>query len=623
MPPLIAAAVAVQAAASAAVIGIGASVGLTAATSVAIANAIGGLALSFGGSLLQADRLPSNRLAGVALPVPDSRTPYRFNYGSRPVSGSPAAWRVKDNHAVCCFILNSRPSAGPFTVIVDKRPVTVTGDPYDFGGSGAAVQTPGILGPDDGIATRMRYWIGRGEQTSPPAQIVSEMGDDFLATDGWRGCTVIWVRCHSGGDKKRARRWPGGFPQIEVSGAWSLVWDPRNAAQDPNNPSTWAYSPNQALCVLDALRNNPIRQWSLDQLMIESFEQAATIANQSIALSAGGTAPRYRVDGQIIFQDGEVEAQVEPLLAAGASRLVNVGGRLGIVPGVWRDPVYTMTDAIGPIEYERWRSGADLPTAMQLSYVDRDGDYQLTPLPPYEPPGARVLDGQEKIETGDIRLVSWSAQAQRVQKIMALRARQQRRITTVLPPDAFNVVPGDNITVNLPAPYAAANGVYQVESANPGVWLTEDGVAMRVPVELVEHPASIYAWESSEEKPMTQQPFDPNIPDLRLPGEPTLTTGPSVALDTGGVPINRIRFVFDPSPSASADGYEWEFRVGSGDWEHGGFIDAGMTTSAGKIRGYLSFVKAGTSYDFRFRTTSGDQVSNWRNVASVVAGSAT
>ena len=593
--------------------------------------AAGGIAaaatqLAIGAGLTLASRLivggpPTPEAPKTNLPVPSSRPEYRFNYGERFVDGSPMWWR-KDGKLYLCAILNSRPSAGSFAFMIDKRPVTLkAGNIFDFNSGGVEVSSPERL---DGYAY---LWIGRGDQVSPPADILAGDGAAYFnATDGWRGRTVLWARFQKGAAKDAAKRWPNGVPVVQVSAQWSRVWDPRISSQDPDNPNTWTWSANQALCVLDALRTNPIRRWPLSQLLLPSFIDAANVADENVArIYPAGTEKRYRVDGQIIFRDGELEAQIEPLLAAGASRLTHIGGKLGIVPGAWSAPVYTASATIGPPAYERWKPGKSLTTGAQLSYVDAEGDEQLTPLPVYEVPGAISADGEEKIATDDLAFVMSPGQGQRVQKIRAMRARAQRSLICTLPPAAFNVVAGSNITVALPAPYTPANGVYEVTSSDPGVFLREDGgVAMRVEVEATETSEAVYAWSpATEEREMAAADYDPNPPEIERGGVITAAVGPSVSQDTGGSPINRIRFQFDPSPTYSVDGYEWEFRVASGDWESGGFLDAETLTSGGKIRGYLSFVKEGETYAIRVRATAGGSSSDLRTLTGIVAGSAT
>jgi hypothetical protein len=142
---------------------------------------LGGLLLNLGASFLLSTA--ATLLRGTPkqsdiireLQQPSSLPVWRFVYGSGWAPGTPAPVRVKGKFLYACFILNSRPSAGPFTVFFDKRAVEATGDPYDFGGAGAvATNAP--------FASHCNYWIGRGDQTSPPARCSGVLrGNRWLA----------------------------------------------------------------------------------------------------------------------------------------------------------------------------------------------------------------------------------------------------------------------------------------------------------------------------------------------------------------------------------------------------------------------------------------------------------
>ena len=162
------------------------------------------------------------------LQLPMSRPPKRFVYGRNRTYGSPAPWRVKGAILYGCIIMNSRPShGGTINLFMDKRACTVTsGAIFDFSGNGA------ILGTIEDFPTfgagnlgNPRVWIGLGGQTAPPAVFTTEASEFFQATDGWRGCTVIWVRLDAGANAQRGDRWRAAPPEFEVEMDWSLVWD--------------------------------------------------------------------------------------------------------------------------------------------------------------------------------------------------------------------------------------------------------------------------------------------------------------------------------------------------------------------------------------------------------------
>ncbi|MBM3603632.1 MAG: hypothetical protein FJX25_02515 [Alphaproteobacteria bacterium] len=543
---------------------------------------------------------------------PTSLPAYRFVYGKCWAPGTPAPVRVKGRILYGCFILNSRPSAGPFTLYLDKRKVEATGNPYDFAGNGAKAT-------NDPFENHTRYWIGRGDQVSPPAQFLSEAGDIFKATDGWRGRTVLWLRADVGDNDDRQERWPATPPEVMVDGRWSLVRDPRN----PSAPAAW--SANQALCVLDALRKNPLRPYDDRNLWLETFAWAADEADVPFPVKGGGTIPRFETNGVLVFSQGqELEDTIIPLVEAGASEIIRVGGRLGLVPAVWQEPVMTVSDVLDdqPMTFNRNRPLGELVTEVTATYTSPERMYEDATTPVYVLDGAQQEDGGlPRLGQYDLGFVTDHRQAQYVAAIMGRRTRMQRSWSGVLPGDAFDLVAASVMSLQLPAPYTRRNGTYKVESIHPGFDpVGQDGVAMRCPAMLREESPAIYAWNpETDEQDITLEDFDPTIKGLQPPGAVTGISDASTVLTSGDTSIPRIRFEADPSPSASAISYEWQYQRQGEPWQAGGTIDGKILDADGDVFGYVAPVVVGQPYRVRMRTLGPGTASKWVESALITA----
>jgi len=394
---------------------------------------------------------------------PDTLVPYRFVYGRTRIYGSYAPVRVKQKILYACLILNSRPSSGNFALFLDKRNVELTGDLFDFSSGGAEATNAPFQG-------YLRAWIGRGDQIAPPVQITDEAPELFRTTDAWRGRTVLWLRLDAGPKGKRSERWPRPRPEVEVEGDWCTVWDPRDPAQDPSDETTWTFSNNQALCLLDALRQNPVRPYQAQNLRIDTFAWGADVADQAVALKSGGAEPRYTTNGVLVFREAaEIEDQVLPLAIAGAGDLIRVGGQLAYAPGVYKPPSYTLTSMVkGGHEFTRYRRGRDLPTRIRTTYVAKDRGYESAELTPWDIPGALAEDGNvPNTQSLQLELVTSPTQAMRVRNITGRKARRQKLFRNVAPPTAFNVIAGATADVALAAPYSAFNGTFEVADIHP------------------------------------------------------------------------------------------------------------------------------------------------------------
>lgn len=551
------------------------------------------------------------------LQYPTSLPPWRFVYGKCWAPGSPAPIRVKGGIIYACFILNSRPSAGPFTLYLDKREVVVSGDPYNFAGGGAAATNA----PFSGWCT---YWIGRGDQTSPPGAFLSGAPEHFTVSDGWQGMTTLWLRIDAGPNESRTERWPATPPEVMVDGFWSKVWDPRDTAQDPDDASTWTWSANQALCTLDTLRQNPVKPYPAEFLWLDSFAWAADVADELVATKAGPSIPRYAVNGVLVFSSGaELEDQAQPLADAGAARFVRAGGQLGLLPATYVAPVLTLTDVLSDqvMAFRRYRPSSELATEVTATYTSPDRMYEDASTPAYVIIGAQAADGGEASPRNvDLRLVTDHRQAQRVAKIFGMRTRMQKVLSGVFPPIAFNLVGGSPVTVNLPSPYTGRNGIYEAEECHPGVDpVGTEGVAMRVALTLRETGPHVYAWDAAtEEQDITVEAFDSATSAVKPPGVISSVSDASTVLISGDTSTARILFSFAPSASFTVTNYEWKFRRGTLRWQSGGIIGADVLDGSGDIFGYLSAVSIGAYYTVRVRA-----VTPWGAASDWVTGDVT
>lgn len=539
--------------------------------------------------------------------------PKRFVYGRFKVYGTPAPYVVEGGVLYGCLILNSRPSqGGTVALAIDKTPVELSGDLFDFDGDGAApTESP--------FAGYAKFWLGLGDQTQPPQAILDDTDSPFQASDAWRGLTVLWVRLDAGPSRDRAERWKRVPPDIEVEMDWSKVFDPRDPAQDAADPETWAFSRTRALVALDALLANPARPYPLDQIDVAGFVAAADSDDEAVALKAGGTEPRYRADGVVVWSGAELEDLIAPIAAAGAGQLARVGGRLTMTRGVYETPHVTLSDVLGDeMSVEMLKPGRDLASVVACRYVAPDRDWEMADLAHYEVPGA---EGEAAIIDMELPWVTSPTQAMRVQKITALRQRSQRRLRAVFPPSALPLTAGATATLALPSPYETLNGVYECQNIAPVATVSGDGVAMRCPAELVETGPEIYAWSPEEDEQDIEEGVAVALdrPPVAPPLAPLLlTTGASAALNTGDAVLPRVLARWTPSLSARAIGYEAEYRSNGGDWLAGASVDISTVDGDGYAYAYLGPLAAGASVDVRVRSVAPGAVSVWLEGGPIV-----
>jgi hypothetical protein len=527
-----------------------AGAGVSVGTATVAANIIGSIGASLlytaAANALLAGSGPNQPEVKRDLSLPTERPAYRFVYGHDLAMGTPAPVRQRGEYLIGCWILNSRPSAlTDWTLYFDKREVAVTGDPFDFTDGGGAIGTTFPFIGSSGTEV-CRIWFGRGDQTSPPEQITNEYpwasGADeelFKVTDACQGNTVMWAILRQGGADDLQERWPSWPPLVEVLADYSLVYDPRDVAQDPDDPDTWTYSDTLSLCILDAARQNPIRQYHTDNLLMDTFADAADIDEELVELKAGGTEKRYTIAGTLVWQDAEMEGQLIPLFAAGAARPIRMNGRLGIAPGAWIAPTYTLTDFLTGGASRVGTQAGTVPTQLRTSYTSPDRLYESAELEPYDIPGAQAMDGGlPTVRVLDLGFAGSPTQAQRVQKIEGGRARRQKRLKAIAPPSAFDLIGGATMTATLPDPFDRWDGIYELEVIHPAVDPAgESGVAMRCPFTAVLTTEDIFDWDKDvDEVEIDNEAFDGQITGVGKPENGTATGGAGQIVVTFDMP---------------------------------------------------------------------------------------
>ena len=597
---------------------LGVSFSATFAALSGVASLAGSLVLSAAGQRLFGRR-PGAQEIKRELAQPQSRPPKRFVYGRYRAMGSPARPVETNNVLYMAYVLNSRPSAGNMTVFFDDRKSkVVAGDMFDFSGPGATLE------PDDeaqsfGVgADRPRVWIGLGNQTTIPAEILAGADGEFLGSDVGRGLTIIWVRIPRGENSTWFDRWPSWPPLVEAEGNYSLVWDPRDEAQDPDSPETWAWSDNQALCLLDSILRNPIIRRPRFLVDIEAFSDAADLADEPVArFYAGGNVPRYTANGVLIWSGAELMDQLAPLAEAGAGDLVQISGQISYAPPVSRAPDYTIAHILeeGGFEFARLIPGKDLPQAVRASYISADRNYSDAELPALAVGAGSTSIDDDGILDLPLPFVTEATQAMRVQKIARNRLAAQKRISCMLPPDAIDLTPGAVVAWGI-SELPKCNGNWRVGSISPSAWLQGDGVALRCPVQLVEQPANVDAWNpAADEFELATEEYTPPAPVRVPPADLQATTGPGVASGTTA----RIRFSFLPV-AGNVVGYEWQWREVGGSFAEGGSISDSVRDASDRGFGFLVPVEPGVEYQIQVRTIYLGAISDFTSVTITAQG---
>jgi hypothetical protein len=275
------------------------------------------------------------------------------------------------------------------------------------------------------------------------------MPAEWSADHRLQGVAYLWVML-----KYDATVFPTGAPTISMTVDGRRVYDPRPAAgQDIDDDSTWTFSSNWALCVYDYMRNREFGM-GIDPNDIDtaSIIAAAGIADQDVAnIDENGatltpaTSKRYQIHA--IFQTTDLPGDILPqMLAAGAGRLLFIGGKYYLYAGATASPSFTLTrnDAAGPISILPTPARDERCNTVRATYTNPDKSYEPDAIPPITADEYVAQDGGlELADDIDYLYVCDKFQAQRLAKIHLRQKRHGLTCEWPVKPAQLGIIPWD------------------------------------------------------------------------------------------------------------------------------------------------------------------------------------
>lgn len=264
------------------------------------------------------------------------------------------------------------------------------------------------------------------------------------------------------------------------------VYDPRDGGQDADDPDTWEYSNNPALCLAHALTNMWWAAIDPDFIDWDAVGDAADVCDATVTYN-GEPYARFQLSG--IFQAGfDVPTQVADMLSSFGGALYYSDGLYKIRADEDTASVWTIEDAdiLGIGEFVAEGDTVSTPTAIRAKYFDQqdEGDENISPV--YE--SALVATEGYREKTINVPFCSQNHSAQ----ILAFRhlayAQDGRAVNLTLRDCAIYLEPFDVVMISSEtAPFL--NGDYRVMQVD----LVDQGVA----VTLQGRPSGAYAAEST------------------------------------------------------------------------------------------------------------------------------
>jgi hypothetical protein len=455
----------------------------------------------------------------------------------------------------------------------------IVGYPFRYvcGGGDTTVDNEGTvvtLWPDYGKKIHMEVLLGAHTDTFP-GMLLGTGDDNDSTTDHsiiagnnpWAadhkilGKTCVFLRLHYDENV-----FSGGLPQISF-----LVHGKKDIYEPRTSPASFGYTENAALCTADYLSNTT---WGFKapygtEIPIPQLIAAANICDETVALAAGGSEPRYALNGKFDLSASRGEV-LQNLLTACAGRLAYQGGQFIIWPAAWNgtspSTAPSMGNMSGPFRWKPTPSIRDLYNGVKGTYVSPANNWQASDIPAYAQDEIHGYTSDDNLiaDGGDRRWLDIQlpftispATAQRLCKIELLRRRQAGTGTFRYNMAGYSITTMDVIQKTLPF-FSWENKLLEVlahrftidkQSANGN-----EVTLLGTEIDVQETDSSIYDWSDSEE--LTAQGYQqPAIPDGRTPAPPTNVTLVSNSTTVMIGPGGKVTDVILVSWDAPTDGY--------------------------------------------------------------------
>jgi hypothetical protein len=186
---------------------------------------------------------------------------------------------------------------------------------------------------------------------TPYAEVVAQLGAQGVWTNDHRGDgqASLAMICISPDHRDYTKNFPNGKPTASVVGRWAKCWDFRTN-QDPDDPSTWAWTKNSVLILAWHLCFNPFgEQISYKKAILpvlDMWQEEADVCDEDVPIAGGGTRKRYECSGTDRTDNGPKSATNAILASMDGWMATRGDGAILIVAGKYREKYcVTLTDA--------------------------------------------------------------------------------------------------------------------------------------------------------------------------------------------------------------------------------------------------------------------------------------
>lgn len=424
---------------------------------------------------------------------------------------------------------------------------------------------------------------------------------DWKASSVGSGVAYMYSRFRAGHlDDNKVDRYYSAEPNMRYHVKGRLVWDPRDGSQSSSNPSTWQWSDNPALCLLDYLTQPYGRNLDYSEIDIPSFIAAATSCDTYVQVPSTNnetgspiTVWDRELREYVSVPDGSAIPGFRQHQSGTSQKRLTCNAALDPSTSVLENVKILLQSMRGTLPYHNGTYSLKLedvePTSMsfteddiiggvQFSQGDRSKRYNRTTVvfknrnkkykedrvswPELDSTEYATLlaeDNNEELfyEIG-LDAVTDYYQAEDLAEFITMSSREQLSASMKVKSKGLLLEPGDVVDVTHHTPGWLARK-FRVRSVKVN---TDQTVSLA----LTEYNASIYTWRDTSQEPVQvdiglSSPFDDKLPVTNLVATVTRT-------DTAaGVPQGLVNLTFNAPQDEAVANYIVRFKpTGTSVW---------------------------------------------------------
>jgi hypothetical protein len=363
------------------------------------------------------------------------------------------------------------------------------------------------------------------------------------------------------------------LPEIKVVVKGKKVYDPRldstkggSGSHRQDTASTWTYSSNSALCLLDYLRNTRYGKGlpnTAFETNYDSFKTSATLCETQVAPYSGGSNINLFETNIVLDTEQKLIDNVRELLNPMRAIFTYTQGKYYLIIENTGSSQLSLNkdNIIGGIKIFGEKKNTKYNRVIG-SYVNPDKEWQedTVSFPPADDSGLPVGDQYATLLAEDngtnlegnfsFQGITNPYQAEELCEIILRRSRNALAVEVQSTSEALNLTIGDLVDLTYTTG-GFSSKLFRVY----GLSINTDST---VSLKLIEHQDNFYTWSEKAEAP--------TIADTTLPNPNNVQSPASVTLDdqlieySDGVVITALDVTIGASPDSFVDYYQVEYK---------------------------------------------------------------